>query len=85
MISRLLPVILITGCASHYYPNPRGTVTIEVVQDVAEQCGYGVLACAYAHDNGDCTVYLPERPTDNLILHEISHCWGRVDSPERRE
>ena len=77
----LILVPALTGCTELYYPTPRGEVLITVVEDISEYCG-GAEACA--HMGRPCRVYLTERPTDNTILHEISHCWGRVDRPRRK-
>ena len=71
---------ILTGCSALYYPKPHGEVLIIVVDDITEYCG-DAIACA--HMGQPCRVYLSERPTDNAILHEVAHCWGRVDRPLR--
>jgi hypothetical protein len=81
LLRGLILIPILTGCSSLYYPEPKGTVVIEVVADIAAKCG-NATACAKLGRRGDpCTVWLSERPTDNEILHEVSHCWGRVDRP----
>jgi len=75
----LIALALLGGCSNLYYPEPKGIVVIEVVADIAAKCG-NATACAKLGD--PCTVWLSERPTDNEILHEVSHCWGRRDAPQ---
>lgn len=72
-------ISLLVGCSNLYYPEPKGVVVINVVDDVSKWCG-DAQACAYL--GRPCTVYISKRPTDNQILHEVSHCWGRRDAPK---
>jgi len=83
---RYLLALLLTGCAS--YPLPEGMVVTQTVYDdiweLREVCGDGVDACVFTDAKTYCDMHLPAAANGEGMYreHELSHCGGRVDSPQ---
>ena len=86
-------MLLLTGCASLYYPHPEYTEGMRFTethytdaQKLAEVCG-DAKACVFHVPNKVCDMHLPLAADGSVMYreHELSHCYGRIDSPNYKE
>ena len=89
MMNRVLCIgvglLTLVGCESLYWGDglkAGEVITVHVLdtKGIYEKCGSNAAGCAIINSQ-ECVVYLPEHPNSDIIVHELSHCAGRIDRP----
>jgi len=80
-----LGLLTLAGCESLYWGEglkAGEVITVHVMdtEGIYEKCGSNAQGCAVVSSQG-CIVYLPEYPNSEVVVHELSHCAGRIDRP----